>query len=149
MIMTRVSFTASRCYTRRVVSPTARRLLSRVLLVGGTATIAIMLARSCEDRGDGDVTIVVDPRPLGETVRAVRVDVFDRKGARGSTERRYERGEAPEAVRLRTPALGDGGELVIEVERDGGAQRVQRVRRTVDAPAGSTVRVQLGALPEP
>ena len=123
------------------MSPTARRLLSRVLLVGGTATIAIVLARSCEDRGHGEVTIVVDPRPLGETVRAVRVDVFDRSGARGSTERRYEPGETPEPVRLRTPALGEGAELVIEVEREGGPQRVHR---PLDAPAGSTVRVQLG-----
>jgi hypothetical protein len=105
----------------------------------------MIVARSCESRGQGQLTIVVDPRPLGETVRAVRVDVFDRSGARGSTERRYEPGESLEPVRLRTQALGAGGELVIEVERDGGAQRVHR---TLDAPAGSTVRVVLGAPPE-
>ena len=99
------------------------------------------MARSCEDRGQGEVTIVVDPQPLGETVRAVRVDVFDRKGARGSAERHYAPGESPQPVRLRTPAVGDGGELVIEVELEGGAQRVHR---KLDAPAGSTVRVQLG-----
>ena len=100
-----------------------------------------MVARSCEDRAQGEITIVVDPKPLGETVRAVRVDVFDRSGARGSAERHYAQGESREPVRLRTPALGAGGELVIEVEREGGAQRVHRA---IDAPAGSTVRVLLG-----
>jgi hypothetical protein len=103
--------------------------------------IAIVLARSCEDRARGEITIVVDPEPLGETVRAVRVDVFDRSGARGSAERRYTAGETLGPVRLRTPAIGAGGELVIEVEREGGGARV---RRTLDAPAGSTVRVVLG-----
>jgi hypothetical protein len=44
-------------------------------------------------------------------------------------------------VRLRTPAPGAGAELLIEFDT---ADGLRRVRRTVDAPAGSTVRVRLG-----
>jgi hypothetical protein len=143
MIITRVSFTASRCYTLPAVSPTLRRIATRAVLAAGAGAIAIMAVRACEDRGSEEVTIVVDPRPLGGTVRAVRVDVFDRDGARGSTERRYDTAEAPDPVRLRTAPLGAGAEVVIEVEATGGARRV---RRPIEAPSGSTVTILLGDL---
>ena len=73
----------------------------------------------------------------------MRVDVFDRGEARGSTERHYDAAEAPDPVRLRTAPLGAGAEVVIEVVSTGGAQRV---RRPLDAPAGSTVTILLGDL---
>ena len=100
-----------------------------------------MLARSCEGSSAREVTIVVDPRPLGVPVRAIRIDVFDQAGARGSTERNYAAGESPDPVRLRTAAPGRGAEVVIEVE---GANGIERVRRPIDAPAGSTVTILLG-----
>jgi hypothetical protein len=141
MIITRVSFTASRCYTHAAMSPTLRRIATRAVLAAGAAAIAIMLVRACEERKDREVTIVVDARALGSSVRAVRVDVFDQSGARGSTERIFRAGEAAEPIRLRTAALGRGAEVVIEVERASGAERVHR---PLDAPAGSTVTILLG-----
>ena len=86
---------------------------------------------------------MVDPRPLGGTVRAVRVDVFDQAGARGSTEKRFDPGQSPDPVRLRTAPPGRGAEVVIEVEHDTGPRRV---RRALDAPPGSTVTILLGDL---
>lgn len=100
-----------------------------------------MLARSCEGSSERAVTIVVDPRPLGVSVRAIRIDVFDHEGARGSIERNYAAGESPDPVRLRTASLGRGAEVVIEVE---GASGIERVHRPLDAPAGSTVTILLG-----
>ena len=100
--------------------------------------------RDCSDRPH-DVTIVVDPRPLGDTVRAIRVDLFDHDGdERGNLEHRFGPGEAARVVRLKASAPGDRAELNIELDTDGG---LRRVHRTIDAPAGSTVRVQLGLTP--
>ncbi len=123
------------------VSPLVRRLAARAILAAGVGAVAILLAQSCEDRGGREVTFIVDPRPLREPVRAVRVDVFDRDGARGSAERRYDAGEVPDPVRLRTAPPGSGAEVVIEVELAG---RVERVRRPVDAAPGATVKILLG-----
>ena len=124
------------------MSPTLRRIAARAILAAGAGAIAILAVRDCEDHGSRDLTIVVDPSPLGESVRAVRVDLFDHGGARGSTERRFEPGEALGPVRLRTASPGSGAEVVIEVEREGGAVRIHR---SLDAPPGSTVRIVLGA----
>jgi hypothetical protein len=123
------------------VSPLVRRIAARAVLAAGAAAIAIMLARACDDGGTEEVTIVVDPSPLGSSVRAVRVDVFDHAGARGNVQRNFAPGETPEPVRLRVAAPGAGGEVVIEVERGSGAERV---RRPLDAPPGATVRIVLG-----
>ncbi|HUQ02391.1 MAG TPA: hypothetical protein VM261_07835 [Kofleriaceae bacterium] len=73
----------------------------------------------------------------------MRVDVFDRGSPRGGTERHYDAAESPDPVRLRTAPLGAGAEVVIEIEGTGGATRV---RRPLDAPAGSTVTILLGDL---
>jgi len=127
--------------THAPVSSTLRRVAARAVLAAGVGALAIMLARSCEGSGDREVTIVVDPGPLGPSVRAVRVDVFDHSGARGSTEKKYVIGETPDPVRLRTAPLGSGAEVVIEVERETGAERIHR---PLDAPAGSTVTILLG-----
>ncbi|MBZ0234303.1 MAG: hypothetical protein K8M05_18375 [Deltaproteobacteria bacterium] len=123
------------------MSPIVRRLVARAVLAAGVGAIAILLARACESSAAREVTFIVDPRPLGEPVRAVRIDVFDREGARGSGERRYDAGERPEPLRLETAAPGAGAEVVIEVEL---ADRVDRVRHGIDAPAGSTVKILLG-----
>jgi hypothetical protein len=125
------------------VTLTFRRIAARAVIAAGAAAIAIMLARSCDSGAAREVTIVVDPRPLGGTVRAVRVDVFDQAGARGSTERTFEPGRSSDPVRLRTAPPGSGAEVMIEVVHDHGAERV---RRPLDAPPGSTVTILLGDL---
>lgn len=122
-----------------------RRVVGRAILAAGVGALAIMLARSCEQRHH-DVTIVVDPGPLGESVRAVRVDLIGASGAGGSAERRYREGEPRTPVRMRVGAPGAGAELSIEVEGDAGPRRV---RRSIDAPAGSRVEVLLGVGADP
>lgn len=118
-----------------------RRAASRALLAGGIALAAMYAVRDCSEPHD-EITIVVDPRPLGDTISAIRVDLFDQQGGeRGNLEARYAPGEARTPVRLRVPAPGAGAELRIELDT---ADGLRRVRRTVDAPAGSTVRVRLG-----
>jgi hypothetical protein len=157
MIMTRVSFTSRDStlragagaragtrflrYTRaRVSSPSLlRRAVGRAIFAAGVAFVAIMVARSCES-GGAQATIVIDPRPLGDTVRAVRVDVFDHGTPRGSAERLFGAGQAPERFQVLVAPAAEA-ELVIEVDAEGG---VQRLRRSVEAPAGSTVTVLLG-----
>ena len=119
-----------------------RRAAARAVLAGGAAVLAILLARECESGGGAsEVTIVVDPRPLGDGVRAVRVDVFDRAGERGSIERRYQAGEAVAPVRMRSAAPGAGGEIHIEVDTDDG---LRRVRRPLEVAPGSTVTLRVG-----
>ena len=120
-----------------------RRAAARALLAGGAAVVAILLARECENRHSTEVTVVVDPRPLGDGVQAVRVDLLSASsdGGGGSIERRYRPGEERTPVRLRAGAPGAGAELSIEVETDTG---MRRTRRAVDLPPGSTVTVRLG-----
>lgn len=121
-----------------------RRAAARAVLAGGAAILAMFLVRECESSADHEITIVVDPAPLGDTVRGIRVDVFDRRGARGSIERRYQPGDVRAPVRMRAAAPGEGGELNVEVETDDG---LRRSRQPLTAPAGSTVRVTLGEAP--
>ncbi len=118
----------------------ARRVVARAVLAGGAAVLAMLAVRDCEHR-PRDVEIVVDPRPLGDTVRGIRVDVFDRSGGRGSIERRYDPGEVRTPVRLRASPPGEGGEIHVEVDTEQGLRRVQR---PLTAAAGSTVRLTLG-----
>ncbi len=125
------------------MSATLRRVAARAILAAGAAVVAIVAVRDCEDRRD-DLTVIVDPRPLGDSVRAIRVDLFDRSGPRGSAERRFQPGETPTLVRLHAGTPGAGAELVIEIEAAAGT--VQRVRRPIDAGGGSTVTVVLGDL---
>lgn len=119
-----------------------RRVATRAVLAGGVAAVVGLLVQDCSARHH-EVTIVVDPRPLGDGVRAVRVDLFDRDGAVGSIERRFRSGEARSPVRLEAAAPGADAELVIEVETDDGPRR-RRDRLTVSA--GSVVRVRLGGV---
>lgn len=121
-----------------------RRAATRAILAAGVGLTVMYAVRDCSDQPH-DVTIVVDPRPLGDTVRAIHVDLFDHEGdVRGNLEHRFAPGEAATRVRMQAPAPGAGAELHIELETD---QGLRRVRRTIDAPAGSTVRVQLGLTP--
>jgi hypothetical protein len=117
-----------------------RRALARAVLAGGAAVVAILIARDCENRAH-DVTIVVDPRPMGEGVQAIRVDLFDQSGERGSIERRYRPGEERAPVRMRAAPPGAGGEIYIEVDTDDG---MRRLRRPIEAPAGSEIKLRLG-----
>jgi hypothetical protein len=119
-----------------------RRAAGRAVLAGGAAVVAILLARECESGHAHEVTIVVDPRPMGEGVRAVRVDVFDRAGERGSIERRFGSGEVVGPVRMRSSAPGAGGEIHVEIDTDDG---LRRVRRPLEVAPGSTVTLRLGA----
>jgi hypothetical protein len=123
-----------------MASGLTRRVAARALLAGGAAVVAIMLARQCES-GGRQITVVVDPGALGESVRALRVDLLDDAGALGSIERVYGAGEKRTPVRLRAAAPGPGGELYIEVDTEGG---LRRLHRPLAAEAGSTVTVRLG-----
>ncbi len=123
------------------MSPIVRRIASRALVAAGVAAIAMFAVQTCESSSARDVTIVVDPRPLGGTVHAVRVDVLDRGGPRGAIERVYRPGETVTPVELRIAAPGAGAELMIEVESAGGPQRVHR---PLEAAPGSRVTVVLG-----
>jgi hypothetical protein len=121
-----------------------RRAAARAVLAGGVAVLAMLAVRDCESRAR-DIEIIVDPRPLGDTVRAIRVDVFDRSGGRGSIEPRYQPGDVRAPVRLRSAPPGRGGELHVEVDTDDG---LRRVRRPLEVAAGSKVRLTLGVGPD-
>ncbi len=122
------------------MSPTLRRVAIRAVLAAGVAALAMTAARSCEDRGR-ELTLIIDPSPLGREVRAIKVDVFDGSGPRGNAERRYLPGEVPGRFTIRTAAPAGAAEVVIEVETAAGPRRL---RRQLDAGGGGTVRIVLG-----
>jgi hypothetical protein len=123
------------------MSSVVRRIASRALVAAGVAAIAMFAVQTCESSSAREVLIVVDPRPLGDTVHAIRVDVLARGGPRGAIERVYRPGETITPVELRIAAPGAGAELMIEVESAAGPRRVHR---PLAAAPGSTVTVILG-----
>ena len=124
------------------VSPLARRLVARIVLAGGAAAIAAMMMRDCE-QSDTGLTVIVDPRPVGDRVTSLWIDVAEGERTLGTASRTFSPGEERRPVEVTVPAPKGAAELRVELRTTDG---IRRVRRTVSAPAGSRVSLSIDGL---
>ena len=124
------------------VSPLARRILARLVLAAGAATLVALFLRE-GGSGDRHLTVTIDPRPLGDAVRALHVDVAEGERTLGATERAFAPGEALSPVSVTTAAARGTIEVRVELDTSAGPRRV---RRTVAAAGARTVTVSIDGL---
>jgi len=125
---------------RTAVSSLSRRIVARLAAVGGAAAIAVAALSGSPDP-DG-LTVIVDVRPAGPGVRAVRVDVASGDLGLGAVERRFGADDA-RPIRVDTAAATGPIEIAIELDT---AHGPRRARRVVTAAPGSTVTISVDAL---
>lgn len=124
------------------VSSLPRRIVVRLGLAGGIAALVAHGLRDCGGSPD-EIAVVIDLGAVADAVRGLRVDVAEGERSLGGIERAFVVGERAEAIRLTTPAPTNQVEISIELDTVSGPRRVRRV---VDAPAGSTVTILIDGI---
>jgi hypothetical protein len=149
MIMTSVSFIGVRWYRarrrpryNRAVQLSFRRVAGRFVLAAGVCAAVILVLRGNQSTHRG-VTFVVDPRPLGASLRHLDVTIEAGDAVLGA----WQSGEPDPArplqpLRLTTPVPSGEVTITLDVLATDGAHRVVHHARPVD---GATVEIVLGA----
>jgi hypothetical protein len=114
----------------------------RLVFAGGIAALVALVLRDYGASPD-EIAIVVDPGPVADSVRALRIEVAEGERSLGGVERVFVGGERGRPIHLTTPAPAQQAEITIELETIAGARRVRRV---VDAPAGSIVTIVIDGI---
>ena len=116
-----------------------RRVAGRFVLAAGVCAAAILVFRADEPaRG---VTFVIDPRPLGPTLRHLDVDIAAGDQSLGSWQSGDRGGEPLRPLRLTTPVPAGDVTITLDlITADGPHRIVHHARPT----RGSTVEIVLG-----
>jgi hypothetical protein len=120
------------------VTPSSRRLVSRLVLAAGVAALALWIAGRLEgDRGQVTWTIDASAVPAVDTIE-VTIEVGDRIVAAHHGTR------VAVPIRLTTPTPKGAATITIDLATADGARRVTR---TASPEAGAAVAVVLGRDP--
>ena len=119
-----------------------RRIAGRVGLAAGVCAAAILVLRGAEE-GSRQVTFVVDPRPLGATLRELEVTITVGDDVIGTWRSgAHDRTNPLQPLRLSTPAPAGEVTITLDALTTAGAHRV--VHHARPGP-GATVEIVLGA----